>query len=39
MIMEHPNQSIRYSVEPQANVEQQSQIAAQPAEELLISFD
>ncbi|VDO29728.1 unnamed protein product [Onchocerca flexuosa] len=39
MIMEHPNQSMRYSVDFQANVEQQSQIAAQPTEELLISFD
>ncbi|MCP9266169.1 Hepatocyte growth factor-regulated tyrosine kinase substrate [Dirofilaria immitis] len=39
MIVEQPTQNICYSAEPQASAELQSQTAAQPAEDLLISFD
>ncbi|VDK83213.1 unnamed protein product [Litomosoides sigmodontis] len=39
MIVEHPAQSVHYSVQSQANGEPQPQPAVQPAEELLISFD
>lgn len=38
-MIEHPVQNMRYSVQSQANGGPQSEPIAQPAEELLISFD